>query len=247
MRTMYDGIDALATGIAGEFPAAELVAGYVDGLYAWSLAEWALFPPPAEHVTIAVSASVNAGDVLDVETGDAAPDQTHDWIAMRRAAGLWRPTIYCNMSTVPAVRQGTGSLVLGRDYDLWVADYDGSTTDVYPLAVAKQYRTTGSYDVSAVYDDAWPHRTPLASAAPAAIVAPVWPAGTVLREGGTGAAVTVLQTALRDSGLRGVRGITVDGTFGPQTLTALRNFQEAMHLAVDGVAGPATRAALGVH
>ena len=75
---------------------------------------------------------------------------------------------------------------------------------------------------------------------------PAWPAGTVLREGDSGAAVRALQTALSDSGIRGVRGITVDSVFGVQTLTALRNFQAAKGLAVDGVAGPATRAALGI-
>jgi hypothetical protein len=73
---------------------------------------------------------------------------------------------------------------------------------------------------------------------------PAWPAGTVLREGDSGAAVRALQTALCDSGIRGVRGITVDSVFGAQTLTSLRNFQAAKGLTVDGIAGPATRAAL---
>lgn len=74
----------------------------------------------------------------------------------------------------------------------------------------------------------------------------VWPADAVLRLGATGDAVFVLQTALADSGIRGVRGITADGTFGQQTLTAVKNFEAAKHLAVDGIAGPAVRAALGV-
>jgi hypothetical protein len=76
--------------------------------------------------------------------------------------------------------------------------------------------------------------------------APQWPAGTVLREGDTGAAVRVLQSALGDSGVRGARGITVDGVFASQTLTAVRNFQAAKGLTVDGIAGQATRTALGV-
>jgi hypothetical protein len=74
---------------------------------------------------------------------------------------------------------------------------------------------------------------------------PAWPAGTVLREGDSGAAVRALQTALSDSGIRGVRGITVDSVFGQQTLTSLRNFQAARGLTVDGIAGNATRSALG--
>lgn len=71
-----------------------------------------------------------------------------------------------------------------------------------------------------------------------------WPATVTLRLGDSGPAVKVLQAALRNSGVRGVRGITVDGGFGPQTLTALRNFQEDRFGVADGIAGPATRSAL---
>lgn len=158
-RTMYDGTAALAAGIHRDFPDAAMVAGYISGLYAWSPGNWALFPH-AEHVTIATSASVNDGDVLDVEAGDATPDQTEGWIAMRKAAGLYRPTIYCNLATVPAVRVGTGKYILGTDWDLWVADWDGTTAIPYAHAAAKQERSTAGYDVSVVYDASWPHRTP---------------------------------------------------------------------------------------
>lgn len=157
MRTMYDGVNSLAAGIAKDFPAAQMIAGYLTGKYAWTAAEWALFPHAA-HVTIATTASVNAGDVLDVETGDAKPQDTFGWIKMRRAAGLYRPTIYCSRSVVPAVRQATGTFILGRDYDIWDADWDGSSKPDYPLAVAKQFRNTAGYDQSAVFDDGWPHR-----------------------------------------------------------------------------------------
>jgi hypothetical protein len=72
-----------------------------------------------------------------------------------------------------------------------------------------------------------------------------WPASVPLAYGSVNhAAVTVLQTALRNSGIYGVRGITADGWFGNQTLTALLNYQFFAHLAADGIAGPATRAAL---
>jgi len=229
-----------------------MVAGYLNGLYAWSYADWALFPD-AEHVTISVTAAANEGDVLDVESGDASPDQSAGWIAMRKAAGLYRPTIYTSLSQVPAVRVGTGRFVLGSDYSLWVADYDGSTSLPYELSAAKQYEDTANYDVSVVYDDGWPRRTP--PGPPSIVAAPplprspsaVWPAGVVLRLGGSGAAVRVLQTALHDSGAYGARGLEpVDGLFGAGTLAAVRDFQADKRLVVDGVAGPATRAALGV-
>lgn len=166
MRTMYDGINADAAPIAKAFPQAAMVAGYANGAYAWSAAEWALFPA-AEHVTISVTASADEGDVLDVEKGDATPAQTEAWIAMRKAAGLYRPTVYCDLATVPAVRTGTGKYVLGTDYDLWVADYDGSTASTYAGCAAKQYATTSTCDISAVYDDAWPHRVPPSQVPPA--------------------------------------------------------------------------------
>jgi hypothetical protein len=161
---MHDGINALAAGIAKSFPHAAAVAGYVNGTYAWTQAEWNLFPH-ANHVTISVTASANEGDVLDVEAGDATPAQTAGWIKQRKAAGYYRPSIYCNLSTVPAVRQGTGAYILGHDYDIWVADWTGSPHEVTapgtPSATcsATQYESTTDYDASVIYDSGWPHRT----------------------------------------------------------------------------------------
>jgi hypothetical protein len=155
---MYDGINALAAGIAREFPKTAMVAGYVNGLYAWSQADWNLFPD-ADHVTISVTAGANEGDVLDVESGDASPDQSAGWIAMRKAAGLYRPTVYCSRDVIPAVRVGTGRYVLDEDYDIWVADYTGAPHEV-PGCAATQYTSTANYDISVVYDTAWPHRKP---------------------------------------------------------------------------------------
>ncbi|MHB1860930.1 MAG: NlpC/P60 family protein [Solirubrobacteraceae bacterium] len=48
--------------------------------------------------------------------------------------------------------------------------------------------------------------------------------------------VRVLQEAL---------GVSVDGSFGPETLAAVKRFQSERHLEVDGVVGPETWAALG--
>lgn len=55
--------------------------------------------------------------------------------------------------------------------------------------------------------------------------------------GQRGSGVTALQSAL---------GVTRDGVFGPQTLSALRTFQANQGLAVDGIAGRATLPALGL-
>jgi peptidoglycan hydrolase-like protein with peptidoglycan-binding domain len=60
--------------------------------------------------------------------------------------------------------------------------------------------------------------------------------------GAQSADVAALQVALRAKGL--YNG-TVDGVRGPQTSTAVRSFQARRGLAVDGIAGRATRRALG--
>lgn len=80
--------------------------------------------------------------------------------------------------------------------------------------------------------------------APAGVSWSQWPSSVTLRYGSNSQAVRVLQQACHNSGIYGVRGITVDGDFGPQTLTAVKNFQTVSRLAVDGIAGKNTRAAL---
>jgi peptidoglycan hydrolase-like protein with peptidoglycan-binding domain len=58
----------------------------------------------------------------------------------------------------------------------------------------------------------------------------------VLSSGGEGRQVQLLQKALG--------GVRVDGIFGPETETAVREFQASRGLSVDGVVGPQTSAAL---
>lgn len=157
-EVMYDGINSDAAIIARTFPNTPYVAGYISGRYAWSQADWDLFPK-ANKIRIATNASVTDGDVLDVEQGDALPSQCEAWITKRKAAGLHRPTIYCSLSAVPAVRQGTGKWILGKDYDLWVALYDGSLSNPVSGAVAKQYASGQNWDSNIVYDTNWPYRT----------------------------------------------------------------------------------------
>lgn len=266
MRTLYDGINSLAAGIHALDSAPDMIAGYVDGRYAWTASDWALFPHSVQ-VKIAVSASDNEGDVIDCETGDATPEEAAGWVRRRKAAGLYRPTVYCNKSTVSAVREATGTLVAGKDYDFWVADWTGSAHEVTlpgPGASAKaaavQYKSTNSYDESAVYDDGWPHRTassapPKAPAKPAPAGADLWPAGVTLRQGSQGNPVWALQYALRDCGIAGARGLKPDGDFGPDTAGAVRAIEEALNIPNsklangdwDGIAGPAVRSSLISH
>ncbi len=61
---------------------------------------------------------------------------------------------------------------------------------------------------------------------------------SILKKGLKGAPVKRLQERL---------GVTADGDFGPGTERALRAFQGANGLAVDGIAGPDTFSAMGLH
>jgi hypothetical protein len=158
-RALYDSTQA-----SGIPPVARLVAGYGDGAYEWSGAEWRLLHPDADAIVIATTAA-NYGDVLDVESGDARPEEAAGWIAMRKQAGLAIPTIYVERLNIPAVRTGTGTWKLNEDYDLWVGDWTNSPHQVIaagpgaelPCAVT-QYQRGGPCDISAVYDPRWPRR-----------------------------------------------------------------------------------------
>lgn len=64
-----------------------------------------------------------------------------------------------------------------------------------------------------------------------------------LRIGSAGQNVLTLQTKLRDAGFDPG---PLDGDFGPLTQGAVRRYQQANGLQVDGIAGPATAGALGI-
>jgi len=162
----------MADGIGGRFTDPQairarygdiLAAGYITGSYAWTEEQFALFSEVIRIVTYLT----DDGDVADVENGDLTPAQAGDWIALRKASGYCRPTVYCGIGNVSAVRIGAGAYVLGADYDLWVADWTGQPHQVTALppgpeagCAATQYagNVDGIADLSAVYDPAWPHR-----------------------------------------------------------------------------------------
>lgn len=151
MRTLYDSVNPAAIPLT-----AAMVAGYVDGMYAWKPADWARFPR-AVHVRIACFASTNDGHVLDVERGDATPVQAPGWVQKRRAAGV-DPSVYCSMSVWPTVRAAFRTAQVGEPH-YWVAGYPGGGPVLPAGAVAHQFADPatagGQWDLSVVADH-WP-------------------------------------------------------------------------------------------
>ena len=243
-RTMWDGIKTDASVIRKVAKPGDGVAYYIDGNFAWQAAQINLFPD-LWHVTITVLG--NPADAGDCETGDMTPDGAARWVVDQKGKGYWRPTVYRSLALMGDIRQATGKLVMGVDWDAWVADYDNNPANVYAGAVAKQFRTTASYDQSEVYDAGWPHRV---KPKPVPVGAPAphgsrWGAGVTLEFGNIGNSVLALQQALNNVHAVGVRNLKEDGKFGTQTQTAVRNLEGLAHITPDtGIAGNQVRSAL---
>lgn len=94
--TMYDSVTPEEIP-----PGARAVAGYVGG-------RWPTFKalvvgwPKAWRLSIAVNASERA-HCLDVENGDATPEQAPPWAKEALGRGVKRPVIYCSASVVDQV------------------------------------------------------------------------------------------------------------------------------------------------
>jgi hypothetical protein len=128
------------------------VGGYGDGRFTWPSEGWARFQQPIVPLSIVVSAA-HQGDILDVEDGASSPSDCPGWADRFNRPHRRRPTIYCNRSTIDAVRRAMG----GRPFDYWAATLDG-TRDV-PGAVCVQFAgeamTGGHYDESVIHDPDW--------------------------------------------------------------------------------------------
>ncbi len=143
MRTMFDSVTA--ANIPYD---AQIVAGYIDGRYAWKASDWALFPKSVK-VKIAVNASTNDGNVLDVEAGNATPEGAVSWVRMRRISGQ-TPTVYCNLSTWQSVKDAFAAA--GENEPLYWLAYWNENEDLPPGTVAHQYKNTPGFDLSIVAD-----------------------------------------------------------------------------------------------
>lgn len=165
-RTMYDSVNLHDIPRTG----GQMVAYYLNGLYAVaSIAEVNDLFPTWKHVPIDVKGDrADFARVFDVETGDIEPGQLEQICKdYQRESPYYkyggRPVVYCNRSTIPAVRTGTGQNVLGRDYFLWVGTGDGTVYTGSELTgpyakngvVACQDKWGRTYNSSVVIADLW--------------------------------------------------------------------------------------------
>ena len=140
---MYDSVNGLVIPTT-----AEVVMGYIDGDYKWTDAMWQQHDA-AEKVTVTVFGDIRA-NVADVEHGNMTPDDAAVWIHDKQAAEHKGATVYCNLSTRPAVEEACHGLA----YYLALADPTGVAHDL-PGTVFVQWHFGQHYDVSQVSDQEW--------------------------------------------------------------------------------------------
>lgn len=155
-RVMRDSVTVAAIPVEGT----DIAAGYEDGSFTNAAMLLARFPG-VPKVLIDVNGSLPQADVRDWETGDKA-GSLEQWVIDHNAfTGRKDAVVYCNRSTIPEVRQLTGSQILGVDYWLWVATLDGTlfTPQMYPGVIACQDKgasqTGANFDESVVFADWW--------------------------------------------------------------------------------------------
>ena len=115
--TMYDSVNTKM------IPAdAEAVAGYVGGF-------WPTFPtlvlewPKAKKLSIAVNARQDA-ECLDVEAGDARPDQAPAWVKRQIKRGVKRPVVYGSVSQMGLILRTLEKAGIHRSQvRVWTAHY----------------------------------------------------------------------------------------------------------------------------
>lgn len=231
MLVMYDDVD-----VSLFVPGGSAYAGYVNGRYANISGVRAYAADQgAQVVDISVFASGDA-TCLDVEPGNATPAQAPGWVNRQFARGVQRPIVYSSAGWMDTVLRNLQNAGISRaQVRLWAAHY-GSGRHICGPATCRMVsvacdgtqwtdRSHGrSLDESALADNFFRPPDP----------------HPVLRLNDTGDAVVVLQQRLTVWGAK----LVVDGVFGDKTLTAVKSFQSAHNLAVDGVVGPLTWAAL---
>lgn len=167
MTIMVDGIRQDVAAIHARFPS-NPVAVYVNGEFAWTPAQEALF---ARKIRVSVMSgqplAARAARCLDVEQFAAGPGDVKRFLATRLANGHEDGTIYCSLSTVRDVIDAAGDVnLIPRWWLAWYWGRPGAPTQSQVRAEllrlfgvdlpagriwACQYVPHAQWDLSAVY------------------------------------------------------------------------------------------------
>lgn len=170
------------------------------------------------------------GGLAGFELGNLADAWVAAVAVSQRIAGLYVNLSFANMLTNTATFRY-----------LWLANPSNDENPYAPWMVQ-----TGSAPVEGVEgevdQDVVPNSRGLnpAPPGPAPTPPPVATPLPIVRQGSTGAAVTLAQDCLNGKGA----ALAVDGTFGPLTHEAVAEFQTVNAYTVDGIVGPQTWAGL---
>lgn len=244
---MFDSIDV------GQLPAdGENFAAYVDGHWPnWS--EVVQRFPGANVLSIAVNPAGDA-ECLDIETGDATPEDAAAWYVRQLGRGVARPCLYADASTMADVITAIqAARILRPAVRLWSAHYTGSAHICGPSSCR-----TLSIDADGTQwtDSAWSRDLDESLLLPDFFDSPPPPVPADGWETAMLATLPALALGSDDANLphwyvhrvqaicNDVYGrvprLVVDGTYGDLTRNAVTAIQQQAGIAADGVTGPAT-------
>lgn len=214
-------------------------AAYVDGGYKNAAAVKARFPK-ATILSIDVNGTDSSANALDIENGDATNATAVSWVKAKIAAKATLIVVYTSVSNVNAlVAVLTNAGIPRSAYKIWSAHY-GAGAHICGPGTCKltDYACDATQFTDTAFGDSLDESV-CDSDFLGVVQVPVTTDPTLIPND-TGDAVRQLQTRLNVWGYK----LTVDGSFGTQTETAVRDFQTKHKLTVDGVVGPATWSAL---
>ncbi len=229
--------------LVADLPSADAYAAYIDGIFE-NLAQLRARFPAARILTIAVK-STDVADCLDIESGDATNAEAAAWFKLVLAHGVTKPCFYTSASNVDLLVDELDRAGIGRSsYRIWSAHYGMGSHICGPSSCRACNNTCDATQ----FLQGISGQTADESVCQETFFTPVVPVNvnTTLtigdKDSGSTGPVHTLQTRL--NAWHAHPELTIDGDFGQNTLVAVRAFQAAHSLSVDGIVGPSTWAAL---